>query len=153
MDPAGAPVFGYVAGGNVVVDLRLQFGWHNSPGFWGLVASALEHSRTRSTFQNAVVSREGEVAVAHVVVAPPRGRPVVPLPGDCQPVPGTGCNTGSCFVAQYYVDDGILVELQWWPDCRRCQRTVQPLASDHFRLLGERGASDTRLESSREITN
>ena len=35
VDPAGVPVFGYVAGGHVIVDFRLQFGWRNSPGFWG----------------------------------------------------------------------------------------------------------------------
>ena len=31
-----APVFGYVFGGLVVVDRRLQFRWRNSPGFWCL---------------------------------------------------------------------------------------------------------------------
>ena len=56
VDPAVAPAFGYVVGGRVVVDLRLQFTWGNSPGFWGLVSSALEHSHTHSTFQEAVVS-------------------------------------------------------------------------------------------------
>ena len=30
-DPAGAPAFGYVFCDRVVVDLRLQFGWRNSP--------------------------------------------------------------------------------------------------------------------------
>ena len=50
VDPAGAPVFGYVAGGHVVVDLCLQFGWRNILGFGGLVATALEQSHTRSAF-------------------------------------------------------------------------------------------------------
>ena len=35
VDPVGALVFGYVTGGRVVVDLRLQFGWRNSPGYIG----------------------------------------------------------------------------------------------------------------------
>ena len=153
MEPAGAPVFGYVAGGHVVVDLRLQFGWRNSPGFWGLVASALEHSHSRSTFHNADASRHGEAALAHVAVAPPLGGPGVPLLGDCQPMPGTGGDTGSCLLVRYYVDDGIFIELQWWPDGRRCQRAVQSLASGHCRLQGERGASDPRLLSDRKITN
>ena len=51
VDPVEASVFGYVTNGRVVVDLRLQFGWRNSPGYWGLLASALEHAHTRSTFQ------------------------------------------------------------------------------------------------------
>ena len=46
VDLAGAPTFGYVAGGHVVVDLCLQFGWRNSPGFWGLGSSVLEHSHS-----------------------------------------------------------------------------------------------------------
>ena len=50
-------------------------------------------------------------------------------------------------------DGRILVELQWWPDGRRCQRAVQSLASDHFRLLGERGVSDPPLLSDRKITS
>ena len=53
----------------------------------------------------------------------------------------------------YYVDDGILVELQRWLDGRRCLRAVQSLASDHFRLLGERGVSDPPLRSVRKITD
>ena len=44
VDPVGASVFGYVTGGRVVVDLRLQLGWRNSPGYWGLLASALDFS-------------------------------------------------------------------------------------------------------------
>ena len=119
VDPVGASVFGYVTGGRVVVDLRLQFGWRNSPGYWGLLASVLEHAHTRSTFQGAVVSPQGAAAVAHVGIAPPRGVPVVSLPRDCRPVPGTGGNAGSCFFVLYYVDDSILVECQWWPDGRR----------------------------------
>ena len=35
VDPTGAPVFGYAMGGHEVLDLRLQLGWRNSPGFGG----------------------------------------------------------------------------------------------------------------------
>ena len=68
-------------------------------------------------------------------------------------MPGTGGNTGSWRFGQYYVDDCILVELQWWPDGRRCQRVVQSLASNHFRLLGEGGVYDLPLISDLQITN
>ena len=54
---------------------------------------------------------------------------------------------------RYYVDDGILAEVQWWPNGRRCVRAVQSLTSDHFRLLGVRGASDPPLLSASKITN
>ena len=53
----------------------------------------------------------------------------------------------------YYVDDGILVRVQWRPDGRRCMRAGQSLASDHFRVLGVRGASDPPLLSASKITN
>ena len=119
VDPTGAPVFGYVFGDRVVVDLRLQFGSRNSPGFWGLMASALEHAHTHSTFQGADVSQQGAAAVAHVRISPPRGVPVVSILGDCGPVFGSGGNAGNYFFVRYYVDDGILVEVQWWPDGRR----------------------------------
>ena len=75
------------------------------------------------------MSPEGAAAVAHVGIAPPLGVPVVSLPRDCRPVPGTGGNAGSCFFVQYYVDDGILVELQWWPDGRPCLRAVFVIAA------------------------
>ena len=141
------------AGCHVVVDLRLQFGGRNSPGIWALVASVLEHSHTRSTFNTALVSCQREAAVAHVVLVTPWGGPVVPLPGDIQPLPGTEGNTGRSFYLRYFVDDGVLLELQWWPDGRRCQRAVQSLASDYSRLLVERGASDPPLLCNRKVTH
>ena len=153
VDPVGVPVFGYAMGEYVVVDLRLQFGWRNSPGFWGLMASALEHAHALSTFQDGAVSPQGAAAVEHVRLAPPRGGSVTSLPRDCRTVSGSGGYAGSRFFVRYYVDDGILVEVQWWPDGRRCMRAVQSLASDHFRLLGVRGASDPPLLSASIITN
>ena len=149
VDPVGA----YAMGEYVVVDLRLQFGWRKSPGFWGLMASALEHSHTHSTFQDAAVSPQGAAAVEHVCLAPLRGGSVTSLPRDCRTVSGSGGYAGSRFFVRDYVDDGILVEVQWWPDGRRCMRAVQSLASDHLRLLGVRGASDPPLLSASKITN
>ena len=78
----------------------------------------------------------GVAAVAHVGISPPRGVPVVSIPRDCGPVSGSGGNAENYFLMRYYVDDAIVVELQWWPDGRRCLRAIQSLASDHFRLLG-----------------
>ena len=153
VDPVGAPVFGYAVGEYVVVDLRLQFGWRNSPRFWGQIAFALEHSHTHSTFQDAAVSPQRAAVVKHVRLAPPRGGSVTSLPRDGRTVSGSGGYAGSHFFVRYYVDDGILVEVQWWPDGRRCMRAVQSLASDHFRLLGVRGASDPPLLSASKITN
>ena len=147
VDKSGTPNFGYVPGDRVVLDFRLQFGWCNSPGIWGLMASALEHAHTHPTFQGADVSQQGAAAVGLVELSPPRGIRVVAIP-----VPGSGGNTGSVLSVRHYVDDGILVELQWWPDGRRCLRAVQSLASDHFGLLGERGFCDPPRSSAKKTT-
>ena len=97
--------------------------------------------------------KEGAAAAPHVGISPPRGVPVVSIPGDCGPVSGSGGNAGNYFLVRYYVDDGILVEFQFWPDGRRCLRAVQSLASNRFRLLGERIVSDPPLLSARKITD
>ena len=52
-------VLRYVLGDHIVVDLRSPFGWWNSPGFRGVMVSALEKSHTHSTVQGADVSRQG----------------------------------------------------------------------------------------------
>ena len=117
------------------------------------MASALEHSHIHSTFQDAAFSPPMEAAVEHVRLAPPRGGSVTALPRDCRTVSGSGGYAGSRFFVKHYVDDGILVEVQWWPDGLRCMRAVQSLASDHFRLFGVRGASDPPVLSASKITN
>ena len=73
VDPEGASVFGYIIGSLAVVDLRLQFGCKNSPGFWGLFSAALEHAHTHTRFQHAVVSPQGASAVDHTTIVPSRG--------------------------------------------------------------------------------
>ena len=125
VDPVEAPVFLYAMGSYVVVNLRLQFGWRNSPGFWGLMASALEHVHTHSTFQDLAVSPQGAAAVEHVRHAPLRRGSVRSLPRNCRPVSGSDGYAGSCFFVRYYVDDGILAEVQWWPDGRRSMRAAR----------------------------
>ena len=44
------------------------------------------------------------------------------------------------------------MEVQWWPDGRRCRRASASLASDHFRLFGQRSSRDPPLLSSRKIS-
>ena len=110
VDSVGAPGFGYAMVEYVVVHLPLQFGWRDSPGFWGLMASALERAHTHSTFQDAAVSPQGAASVEHVRLAPPGGGSVRSLPRNCRTVSGSGGYAGSRFFVRYYVDDGILVK-------------------------------------------
>ena len=53
----------------------------------------------------------------------------------------------------YYVDNGILVDGQWWPGVHRCMRAMQALASVHVRLLGVRGSFDPPHMSYSKKTN
>ena len=49
------------------------------------------------------------------------------------PAVGGGGRRSPFFVLDY-VDDGILVEVQWRPDGRRCRHASASLASDHYLL-------------------
>ena len=60
--------------------------------------------------------------------------------------------TRSPFFVQYCVGDGILTEVQWWPDCRRCRRASAPLASDHYQLFWVRSSRDPTLLSLHKIS-
>ena len=44
-DPAGAADFGYVLGEYLLMDMRLQLGWRGSPGWWGVIASAVQQAQ------------------------------------------------------------------------------------------------------------
>ena len=66
VDPAGAPAFAYVLEDFLVADLRLQFGWRGSPGWFGVVASAIEHARRNTTRESVELSPSGIRTTAHV---------------------------------------------------------------------------------------
>ena len=117
VDPVGASVFGHVTGGRVVVDLPLQFGWRNSHGYWGLLASVREQTHTRSTFQGAVVSPQGAAAVAHAGMPRRRGflwcrsRVIVALSLVWAAMPGATslCGTTSMMVFSSSCNGGLTV--------------------------------------------
>lgn len=53
---------------------------------------------------------------------------------------------------QYYVHDGILVEVKWWHDGRCCRLASVSLGSDHFRLFGQRPSRNPPLLSPRKMS-
>ena len=71
--------------------------------------------------------------------APGPYRETMPIPSDCERVPGDAGDAGDPFFVRLYLSDGILVEVRFFQDGRRLRRSIEPLASDHFRLLGPRG--------------
>ena len=44
VDPDRARVFGYVFGEFFFIELRLQFGWRGSLGWWGVISAAMQHA-------------------------------------------------------------------------------------------------------------
>ena len=141
--PEKSAVFGYAFGEWVVIDRRLEFGWTNSPRYFCLLTSALEHSHAATAFADAVVTEQGRAATAHINVQPPSAHEKsIPFPRGCKIPNGSGGGANDRYFIRFYVDDGILVEVEWFPRGERCKRASESCASDHFRLLGERGPDD-----------
>ena len=91
----GCTKFGYAFGDFVVVDRRLVFGWRNSPGFYCLLAGAIEHAHGSTSFDDAVVTLQGLAATRYVRVdIPAAGEAPVQLPPECRVPPGQGGGGG-----------------------------------------------------------
>ena len=147
-------VFGYSFLDWVVIDRRLLFGWTNSPGYFCLCSDALNHAHTHTSFADAVVSDQGRRATQHVQVQPPRADDVqTSLPAGCYTPPGSGGGRDDEFYSAYYVDDGLLCEVQHYVDGRRCLRSSGTLASDHYRLFGGRRANEPPILSARKVSS
>lgn len=136
VDPLCAATFGFVVNGYVMVYLRLQFGWRNSPGVWSLGASALEHAHNITTFQDTSVYEQGKVAVVHVGVVADAGRESVPILSDCERVPGAGGDAGDPFFVLFMPMTVFWAKYVFVRDEARLGRAIESLASDHMRLLG-----------------
>ena len=54
---------------------------------------------------------------------------------------------------RYYVDDSLMVEMKWYPSGIRCFIASSSLASDHFRLFGERSAREPPLLLARKVSS
>ena len=148
-----APVFGYVFGDLVVVDRRLQFGWHNNPGYWCLFASALEHAHSNTSYRSAVCTDSSREATRHVVVRSPCESRAAALPPGYVAPPGRGAGADDSFFVRFHVDDGVSVEVQWYPSGDRCLCASASLACDHFRLFRDRARTAPPLLSKHKITD
>ena len=67
VDPDGTAAFGYVLGRYLFADLRVQFGWQGSPGWWGVVSAAVQHAQRNRTRAAASLSQAGDRAVEHML--------------------------------------------------------------------------------------
>ena len=82
--PDRAAAFAYRLEDLVFVDLRLQFGWRGSPGWWGVVASAIQEAHRSTTWASAGTSAAAAEATRHVGVAEPTRKDVEPLSPGCR---------------------------------------------------------------------
>ena len=111
-DATGAETFSCVLRGYLFFDLRLQFGWRGSPGWWGLIASAIQQAQRQTKKASATVQAAGKDATAHVQGAWHTGVAVEPLPRVCivEEVKGGEKEDPAWIV--FFMDDAVLVELQ-----------------------------------------
>ena len=154
MDPAGAVNFGYVLGDYLFIDLRSQFGWRGSPGWWGVAASAIPQALRQTTRASATILDAGVAATAHVRIAEQVGVEAEPLPEGCtvEEVEGGGAADTAWVV--FFMDDAVSVEVQWEPDGGgRCLALSQSLESIHFQPMGERAEGKEPMLSHKKVTD
>ena len=139
VDPAGAVNFGYVLGGHLFIDLRLQFRWRGSPAWWGLVASAIHQAQRQTTRASATIMNAGVAATAHVRIAEHTRVEAEPLPEGCtvKEVEGGGAEDTAWVVL--FMDDAVSVEVQWEPGGGRCLALARSLVSIDFSGNGGEG--------------
>lgn len=154
VERGSSPAFGYAFGDVIVVDRRLQFGWNLSAQYFCLCTDAIEHSHNHTTVDTAVVTSHGQAATAHVRVLPAVEVEQTHLPVSCVLPPGSGGGIADPFFARAYVDDIIGVEVHHErPRNDRCLIASASLASDHFRLFGDRPPGFPPLFSSSKLTS
>ena len=120
---AKSSVFGYSCEDLVIIDRCLDFGWTNSPGNYCLLTSALEHAHLQTSAGDATVTAEGWKATQHIdVIEPPVSPPPPSFPPGCRTPPGAGGGKADRFFIRFYVDDGILVEVRWFRNGKRCKQ-------------------------------
>ena len=67
--------------------------------------------------------------------------------------PNTGGGADDDAFERHYVDDYLMVEVQWYPSGIWCLIASASVVSDHFRLFGERSARDHPLLSARNVSS
>ncbi|CAB1106825.1 unnamed protein product [Ectocarpus sp. CCAP 1310/34] len=154
ISPDHAHYFCYVIGDVLVADLRLTFGWAASPGLWGELASAAEHSHRNTSLANARLLPEGIAMMSHVKIKPPweKGTPT-PIPSSAGVRPHRGGGPADDFLARVYVDDFLLTKVQHDPTDQSALIASASLASDHVRLFGKGELGETPILAPKKSTD
>ena len=113
VDPDEAHNFYYIVGDLVVIDFRLTFGWSGSPGYWGVMAAAAEHSHCHTSLDSVQLLSEGQARMAHVKVADrwEEGTPI-PVTTDANIRAHPGGGKFNAFFTTVYVDDYLSIRVR-----------------------------------------
>ena len=152
--PEHASKFCYVLDDVLVADLRLTFGWAASPGLWGVMASAAEHSHRNTNASNVQLLDEGIKMMSHVKVTPPweEGQPKK-LSAEANIKPHKGGGPEDDYLATVYVDDYLLSKVQHGPEDQSALIASASLASDHVRLFGPGEAGEVPILAPKKSTD
>ena len=132
-------LLGYMYGDNVIIDLRLQFGWRSSPGYWQRQSHALmwAHNRHSEKQHPTPLPSAAAMAAKVTMVAPTAGN-IAKVRHDAHAIKQLrGGGADDAYFAEMYVDDTIAVEVLHTPT--RCSTATASLINDHFQLFGEPG--------------
>jgi len=152
--PDDACKFCYTIGDVLVADFRLTFGWAGSPGNWGVMASAIEHSHRNSNITNVNLVEEGKNMMSHVkIVKPWEEGPPAQVPEEANVKPHDGGGPLDNFSCGVYVDDFALLKVQHTPDDATALVASASLASDCVRLFGPAEEGQTPILAPKKSTN
>ena len=118
-----------------------------------MFSSALQHSHSKTSPRDAVVTKQGRNATQHVEVKSSVA-PECPasFPRAFRHPPAAGGGEGDDFFGLFYMDYAVLVEaIPESSSCCRCLQASVSLACDHFRLFRERSPGDPPLLASRKV--
>lgn len=152
--PDDACKFCYTIGNLLVADFRLTFGWTGSPGNWGVMASAAEHSHRNTNITNVQLLEEGKRMMSHVkVVKPWEEGPPTQVPREANVKPHEGGGPLENFSCGVYVDDFALAKVQHDPDDNTALVASASLASDCVRLFGPAEKGQTPILAPKKSTD
>ena len=146
IDPNQAHNFCYTVGDLVVIDFRLTFGWTDSPGNFGLMASAAEHAHCDTDLSNVQLLSEGVKMMEDVEIVDRwevgDSTPVTP---DAKVRASKGGKLSSPFHTVVYVDGHGLIRAQQLDEDKLALVMSASLASDYVRLFGPGEPGETPI--------
>ena len=147
--------FCYTVEDLVVINFRLNtFGWTGSPGNFGVIASAAEHSHCNIDLSNVQLLPEGVKMMGHVEIVDrwEVGDPT-PVPLDAKIRANKGGKLSSPFHTVVYVDDHGLIRAQQSDEDKSALVLSASLASDYVRLVGPREPGETPTLAPKKSSN